>query len=127
MTNTPLRSSPHVSCLQTPSIWLYGSGSRRSRSVKSKVTESRFSRREEHDDSQACGIYVTWSELWVTMPGKNGGRRPILKGLGYVSPGECLAIMGPSGFGKSTLLDILAGDSTSTIYQFTYSATMYKF
>ncbi|KAL1807493.1 hypothetical protein ACET3Z_024483 [Daucus carota] len=51
------------------------------------------------------------------MPGKNGGRRPILKGLGYVSPGECLAIMGPSGFGKSTLLDILAGRLASNTTQ----------
>ncbi|KAL1833596.1 hypothetical protein ACET3Z_003247 [Daucus carota] len=118
-TNTPLRSPPHVGCLQTPSIRLYGSGSRRSRSVKSEVTESRFSRREEQqDDSQASGIYVTWSELWVTVPGKNGGRRPILQGLtGYVRPGECLAIMGPSGCGKSTLLDTLAGRLASNTTQ----------
>ena len=56
------------------------------------------------------GVFLTWKELWVTVPEKKGDRRPILQGLtGYVRPGEVLAVMGPSGCGKSTLLDALAG------------------
>ncbi|XWS68272.1 hypothetical protein CRYUN_Cryun04dG0076400 [Craigia yunnanensis] len=56
------------------------------------------------------GAFLTWEDLWVTVPGGKKGSRSILQGLtGYARAGELLAIMGPSGCGKSTLLDTLAG------------------
>ncbi|KAF7130319.1 hypothetical protein RHSIM_Rhsim10G0165000 [Rhododendron simsii] len=56
--------------------------------------------------------------LWAVTTGllvdgggqEGGGCRGILQGFtGYVELREVLAIMGPSGFGKSTLLNALAG------------------
>ncbi|XP_016481093.1 ABC transporter G family member 1-like [Nicotiana tabacum] len=68
------------------------------------------------EDNQ--GLYLTWKDLWVTVPDKKVGRRPILEGItGYAQPGEVLAIMGPSGCGKSTLLDALAGRLASNTRQ----------
>ncbi|KAH1082648.1 hypothetical protein J1N35_022409 [Gossypium stocksii] len=56
------------------------------------------------------GVFLTWTDLWVTVSGGRKGSRAILQGLtGYAEPGKVLAIMGPSGCGKSTLLDTLAG------------------
>jgi ABC-type glutathione transport system ATPase component len=58
---------------------------------------------------------LTWEDVRVTVasgrpPGASDVR--ILDGIsGYARPGEVLAIMGPSGGGKTTLLHTLAGAS----------------
>ncbi|MBA0715951.1 hypothetical protein Golax_014825 [Gossypium laxum] len=58
---------------------------------------------------KADGLFLTWTNLWVTVDGGKKGTKAILQGLnGYAEPGKVLAIMGPSGCGKSTLLDTLA-------------------
>ncbi|KAJ9670141.1 hypothetical protein PVL29_026599 [Vitis rotundifolia] len=64
------------------------------------------------------GVFLTWKDLWVTVPDGKNGLRAILQGLtGYAQPGEVLAIMGPSGCGQSTLLDALAGRLGSNTWQ----------
>ncbi|RWR92647.1 ABC transporter G family member 11 [Cinnamomum micranthum f. kanehirae] len=53
---------------------------------------------------------LTWKDLTVTVTLSNGDTQNVLEGLtGYAEPGSLTALMGPSGSGKSSLLDALAG------------------
>lgn len=67
-------------------------------------------RREAKSDS----VYLAWEHLTVLLPRRPS--RQLLKNLnGYASPGRVLALMGPSGSGKSLLLDSLAGRLASDL------------
>ena len=78
--------------------------------IRREMLEMEYSRRTREGYEVGYGVFLTWEDLWVTVPRGKIGSRPILQGLtGYAKPGELLAIMGPSGCGKSTLLDSLAG------------------
>ncbi|PCH38575.1 ABC transporter [Wolfiporia cocos MD-104 SS10] len=79
------------------------------------------------------GVAIDWSNVCYTVPGRTDGwmdwfpsslrRRHLRQGVsgldvlhnisGYVAPGEMMAIMGPSGAGKTTLIEILAGKQKS--------------
>lgn len=53
---------------------------------------------------------LTWKEVTVTVTLSKGETQRVLEGLtGYAEPGSFTALMGPSGSGKSSLLDALAG------------------
>lgn len=65
------------------------------------------------EDPQAGGIRVSRlkGEIELRQVGfAYGGRRPVLNDLSlHVLPGESVAVMGPTGVGKSTLLSLLLG------------------
>jgi nitrate/nitrite transport system ATP-binding protein len=53
--------------------------------------------------------YLTLSQVDMTFPGPNGGN-PVLKGIDLaVRRGEYISLIGHSGCGKSTVLNIVAG------------------
>lgn len=53
---------------------------------------------------------LTWKEVTVTVTLSKGESQRVLEELtGYAEPGSFTALMGPSGSGKSSLLDALAG------------------
>ncbi|KAI3883788.1 hypothetical protein MKX03_010588 [Papaver bracteatum] len=57
-------------------------------------------------------VVLTWEYLCVRVPSSSskGNDKAIIEGInGYAQPGEGLAIMGPFGSGKSTLIGALEG------------------
>ncbi|ORX99568.1 hypothetical protein K493DRAFT_212395 [Basidiobolus meristosporus CBS 931.73] len=67
----------------------------------------------------ATGVNIEWKKLTYEIQLKNrksteSNKFTILDGIsGYASKGQVLAIMGPSGTGKTTLVDILGGKRKS--------------
>ncbi|KAK2465465.1 hypothetical protein APHAL10511_002357 [Amanita phalloides] len=67
---------------------------------------------EEEGDNQDIDLAhhktFTWETLNYHVPGPNGSIRLLHDVFGYVKPGTLTALMGASGAGKTTCLDVLA-------------------
>ncbi|ETN01424.1 hypothetical protein PPTG_17214 [Phytophthora nicotianae INRA-310] len=60
-------------------------------------------------------VTVAFKDLWYTVPDPTNPKQTIdlLKGIsGYALPGTITALMGSSGAGKTTLMDVIAGRKT---------------
>jgi ABC-type multidrug transport system ATPase subunit/ABC-type multidrug transport system permease subunit len=96
------------------------------RSLSSQKRKSFRAPSKNHDDgvdmSEAAipfePVTLVWKNLWYTVEidGKDGTKEPLdlLKGVsGFTKPGQMTALMGSSGAGKTTLMDVIAGRKTS--------------
>ncbi|TFY82670.1 hypothetical protein EWM64_g1346 [Hericium alpestre] len=80
--------------------------SERERIEKAQAMEGTRSKRDP--DAYPDRKTFTWEKLDYTVP-VPGGTRQLLNGVyGYVKPGTLTALMGASGAGKTTCLDVLA-------------------
>ncbi|KAK4705330.1 hypothetical protein P7C70_g872, partial [Phenoliferia sp. Uapishka_3] len=95
---------------------LIGFGWNNQRKARTSTTSSTF----DEKPLASSGVGLRWSEIGYSLPSrglriakrKSGGEdgRVLLDGItGEVAPGHLLAILGPTGAGKSTFVDILAG------------------
>ncbi|RLN97073.1 hypothetical protein BBJ28_00013635, partial [Nothophytophthora sp. Chile5] len=72
-----------------------------------------------HHKMKVPPVSVAFKDLWytVTVPGGRGQPTQsldLLKGItGYALPGSITALMGSTGAGKTTLMDVIAGRKTS--------------
>lgn len=70
--------------------------------------------REEVHQHLAPPVTLTWRNVSFSVKLRDGSTRYILKDLsGIVEPGEVLCVMGPTGSGKTTFLDLLCGRISS--------------
>ena len=70
------------------------------------------------DNKSNLEIYVSWKNLSfkVVDPKDKKKRKIILNDLnGCVKPGELVAVIGPSGSGKSSFLNCIAGRNTEGV------------
>ncbi|KAL4167777.1 hypothetical protein KRP22_013261 [Phytophthora ramorum] len=73
--------------------------------------EMEFGNKEKH----FVPVTVAFKDLWYTVPDPSNPKDTIdlLKGIsGYALPGTITALMGSSGAGKTTLMDVIAGRKT---------------
>ncbi|GKV16541.1 hypothetical protein SLEP1_g27171 [Rubroshorea leprosula] len=80
---------------------------------------SRYHERAVYGD-RGKGIYLVWEDLNVVLPnfGNKRTKRLIQELNGFTEPGRIMAIMGPSGFGKSTLLALLQNKDVMSCLDF---------
>lgn len=74
----------------------------------------------EYTPKKVDGVTITWKNLVATATEKTGFRKTkekeIIRNIsGIVQPGELVAIMGSSGAGKTTFLNILANQGISSL------------
>ncbi|KAE9034245.1 Pleiotropic drug resistance protein 1 [Phytophthora rubi] len=69
----------------------------------------------EEPDKMFVPVTLAFKDLWYSVPNPSNKRETIdlLKGIsGYALPGTMTALMGSSGAGKTTLMDVIAGRKT---------------
>ncbi|EGZ27184.1 hypothetical protein PHYSODRAFT_284063 [Phytophthora sojae] len=74
---------------------------------------------EEHD-KMFVPVTLAFKDLWYSVPNPSNKDESIdlLKGIsGYALPGTMTALMGSSGAGKTTLMDVIAGRKTGGTIQ----------
>ncbi|KAL3665728.1 hypothetical protein V7S43_009161 [Phytophthora oleae] len=70
---------------------------------------------DSHERKSVDPVTVAFQDLWYSVPDPHNPKESLdlLKGItGYALPGSITALMGSSGAGKTTLMDVIAGRKT---------------
>ncbi|ETO60345.1 hypothetical protein F444_21428 [Phytophthora nicotianae P1976] len=85
------------------------------RSVQASESDAAINVAPDSKYSSFVPVTVALKDLWYTVPDPANPKETIdlLKGIsGYALPGTITALMGSSGAGKTTLMDVIAGRKT---------------
>lgn len=77
------------------------------RNERTKEVDTYSSKESKSKDFSDRRVF-TWENLNYVVPVPGGTRRLLHDVMGYVKPGTLTALMGASGAGKTTCLDVLA-------------------
>ncbi|CCD64918.2 ABC transporter domain-containing protein [Caenorhabditis elegans] len=85
-------------------------------SMRDATSKSTMITVDTGDGSEKGRKTIAWSGLVATVPQAGGGRKEVIRNVsGVAEPGEVLALMGGSGAGKTTLMNILAHLDTNGV------------
>ncbi|KAF9225228.1 hypothetical protein BS17DRAFT_778327 [Gyrodon lividus] len=104
------------------SVYIYAKDDKETKALNATQRERKVQRNEKHDEEkteeqslkerkavmQTHRKAFTWEDLNYHVPVPDGTRRLLHDVCGYVKPGTLTALMGASGAGKTTCLDVLA-------------------
>lgn len=89
-------------------IQMFVKEDKETKELNERLRDRAAHKEKDTSESFARGKTLTWKDVNYVVPVPGGTRRLLHDVTGYVKSGQLVALMGASGAGKTTCLDVLA-------------------